>query len=161
VSNKFLIGVIGVTVLVLVVGVVAAVKWPASSASLTGGGKLQLAEKTYDWGDIPINGGKVEKAFEITNSGEGVLELANFATSCMCTTAVVEMAEGASPAFGMHEKSAWKGRLEPGDTAVVKVVFDPAYHGPGGKGVVTRVVSFETSDPDNKKVELWLKGKVI
>ncbi|OGY18043.1 MAG: hypothetical protein A2784_05015 [Candidatus Chisholmbacteria bacterium RIFCSPHIGHO2_01_FULL_48_12] len=160
-SNRFIIGVIGVTVLVLVLGAVAAVKWSASSASLAGGGKLQLVEKTHDWGDIPINGGKVEKVFEVVNDSETALELANFATSCMCTTVVVKTKEGESPAFGMHEQSAWKGRVEPGETAAVKVVFDPAYHGPSGKGVMTRVVSFETSDPDNKKVELWLKGKVI
>ena len=154
------------TVLVLVAGVVAALKWPANKATVLssssgGSGRLELAEKTHDWGEIPINGGKVEKVFGLTNAGEGELELANLATSCMCTTVVVKTRAGESPAFGMHEQSTWKARLEAGETAEMRVVFDPAYHGPSGKGAVTRVVKFETSDPGNRQVELWLKGKVI
>ena len=165
-NQKFVIGVVGVTVLVLVAGVVAALKWPANKATVLssssgGSGRLELAEKTHDWGDIPINGGKVEKVFEIKNSGEGMLELANFNTSCMCTTAVVKTRAGESPALGMHEQSTWKARLEAGETAEIEVIFDPAFHGPTGKGAVTRVVKFETSDPKNKQVELWLNGKVI
>lgn len=165
-NQKFVIGVVGVTMLVLVAGVVVAVKWPANKAEVLsssegGSGRLQMEEKTHDWGEIPINGGKVEKVFRLTNTGEGELELANLATSCMCTTVVVSTKAGESPAFGMHEQSTWKARLETGETAEMRVVFDPAYHGPTGKGTVTRVVSFETSDPANKQVELWLKGKVI
>ena len=49
----------------------------------------------------------------------------------------------------------------PGETAEIIADFDPAYHGPQGTGPVTRIVSFETNDPDHPYVELGFKGTVV
>ena len=161
-ERKFVIGVIGITAILLTLGVVVAMKWPGNGAEVSGEGtQLELKDRRYDWGEIPINGGKVEKVFEVKNVGKAVLELANFVTSCECTTVEVKTAKEASPVFGMHTKSAWKGEVAAGGTAEIKVVFDPAFHGPAGKGAMTRMVKFETNDDKNREMELLLTGKVI
>lgn len=164
-SPKFIIAVIGATVGLLVLGVVMVMRWPggqtAGLATSDNSGRVELAETRYDWGEIPIDGGNKEKTFGLKNVGQGVLEIGSLATSCMCTTVTVKTKLGESPVFGMHDNSAWKGKVEVGETAEIKVIFDPAYHGPTGKGVVTRVVKFETNDPAKRQVELWLTGKVI
>ena len=46
------------------------------------------------------------------------------------------------------------------ETAEVKVIFDPAFHGPQGRGAFTRIVKFQTSDPARRSVELTLTGVV-
>lgn len=161
-ERKFVIGVIGMTVILLTLGVIAAMKWPGNRAEVSGGGaQLEIKDRRYDWGEIPINAGKVEKIFEVKNAGRTVLELANFVTSCECTTVEVKTATEASPVFGMHTKSAWKGEVAAGEAAEIKVIFDPAFHGPTGKGAMTRMVKFETNDNKNREVELLLTGKVI
>ena len=79
----------------------------------------------------------------------------------MCTEAIVAIDGEKSPIFGMHTRSGWKGVIEPGQTAVVKVVFDPMFHGPQGTGPITRLVSFNTNDSENSTVELRLTGNVV
>lgn len=164
-NKKFIVGVIGGTILLLGLGVVVATNMSATSqaaGSLSNtGAKLELAERSHDWGNIPINGGKVEKVFEVKNSGTGVLELIGFETSCMCTTVQVKTSQGDSPLFGMHSNVSWKGRVNPGETAEVKVIFDPAFHGPQGRGAINRIIKFETNDPQERSVELTLTGTVI
>ena len=164
-NKKFLVGVIGATVLVLAAGVGLAAKMsgPAilSSSSSISGGKVEVAQTNYDFGTVPINGGKVERVYEVKNVGEEELKLSGMGTSCMCTTAQVVINGEKSPAFGMHDPSKWVGTVQPGETAEVVVIFDPAFHGPSGKGVINRIIKFTTSDPNKREVELSLNGKVI
>lgn len=114
----------------------------------------------FDWGNIDYGGGDAKHTFEIKNTGEAPLKLANIKTSCMCTTAKVITRAGSSPAFKMHEVSDWQGVLEPGETGKLEVDFDPAFHGPTGTGPVERIISVETSDPNKSYVEFNLKGVV-
>lgn len=120
-----------------------------------------IGEMSHNWGEIDINGGTVEKTFQIKNSGTDDLIVTNFITSCMCTEARVIINEEKSPIFGMHSKSGWKGIIKPGETANVKVVFDPMAHGPDAVGPITRFVSFETNALNNQKMELEVSGNVI
>jgi hypothetical protein len=152
-----------ITLSILAAGLVWAVKsgTPAAQLSQTQGTSLKLSDTNFDWGDIPINGGNVDKVFEIENTGSSTLELANFITSCMCTTVKVITSAGESPEFGMHDKSDWKGTIAPGESAQIKVVFDPAYHGPQGKGSLTRIIQFNTNASGSRQVELTLTGTVI
>jgi len=92
------------------------------------------------------------------------LEIANIATSCMCTKAYLKQGDNKSEGFGMKGMSAsssWKGIIKPGQTAEIIADFDPTYHGPQGIGSVTRMVSFETNDPDNPYVEVSFEGEVV
>ena len=123
--------------------------------------KAEVAEKNYDWGEIKINGGNAEKSFLIKNTGVGSLKLSGVSTSCMCTTAQVIIDGKGSPFFGMHQKSSWVGEVPDGKEAELKIVFDPAFHGPSGIGAMTRQIEVETNDKNNPKLEFTLKGNVV
>lgn len=123
--------------------------------------KAEVAEANHDWGEIKINGGKVEKIFMIKNSGSSALKLSEVSTSCMCTTAQVIIGGKGSPLFGMHQKSSWVGEIPAGEEAELKIVFDPAFHGPSGIGAMTRQITVATNDKANPKLEFLLKGIVV
>jgi hypothetical protein len=113
---------------------------------------VTIDKLSHDWGQIGINDGKVRAEFALTNSGSASLKLANVSTSCMCTTAQVEIDGRKSPYFGMHQKSSWSGEVAPGGVAKLVVEFDPAFHGPEGIGQITREITVETNDPDQKQL---------
>lgn len=128
------------------------------------GVKMEVAEERFDWGEIDYGGGLAIHSFKIKNSGAKDLEIANVATSCMCTLAYFKGPTGTSPKFGMKgmsRPSSYKGILKPGEEGEIVAEFDPAYHGPTGVGKVERAVSFETNDPDKPYVELLLYGNVV
>lgn len=123
--------------------------------------KAFVMETNHDWGEIKINGGKAEKVFLIKNVGSGPLKLSDVSTSCMCTTAQVIIDGKGSPFFGMHQKSSWVGEIPAGKEAELKIVFDPAFHGPSGVGAMTRQIEVATNDKNNPKLEFMLKGVVV
>lgn len=152
----------GVSLLILVLGLVLTSKSMAPVLKQNEKASIEiLGERSYDWGKININGGNVEKIFKIKNTGSADLEVTNFKTSCLCTEAEVIIDGKASPAFGMHTTSSWKGAIKPEQTADIKVVFNPIFHGPQGTGPITRLVSFNTNDSNNSNIEFTLTGNVV
>lgn len=119
--------------------------------SLTNSGKITpLENPAFDWGDINIEGGNVDRTFKFKNEGDKDLIIKSAGTSCMCTTAEVKLPNGTlSPKFGMHEKIIWGGIVKPGEEFEVKIVFDPLAHGPDGVGPIQREVYIETSSEIN------------
>lgn len=110
-----------------------------------------VAEKSrHDFGEIPIDGGDVTTVFTLTNRGDEAAELAAVYTSCGCTSAVLELADGSTVGpFGMPghgEMPEVDGTVEPGESIRVRVTFDPAAHGPQGLGSVMRAVNIHTRD---------------
>ena len=123
--------IIGVLLTAILVGggVVVMSRSPnAASLEKTDKTKFFTDHTNFDWGKINYNGGVVNHVFEIKNSGESSLKLANIKTSCMCTTAKISTKNGAGPTVKMHEVSDWQGVLEPGETAQLEVVFDPVFN---------------------------------
>ena len=123
--------------------------------------KAFVTETNHDWGEIKIDGGKAEKIFMIKSTGAGPLKLSDVSTSCMCTTAQVIIDGKGGPLFGMHQKSSWVGEIPAGKEAELKIVFDPAFHGPSGVGSMTRQIEVATNDKNNPKLEFMLKGNVV
>jgi len=161
-NNKLVIGFV-VGTLAIIVGGVFLVSKTGNSAQLevTQEAKAEIAETTHDWGEININDGNVTKVFKIKNTGSGALKLANVITSCMCTTAQVQINDKKSPSFGMHSKSSWLGEVAPGSEANVLIEFDPLFHGPNGVGAISRQISLETNDPKKLKITFNVLGNVI
>lgn len=149
--------------LLLIFGGVFFITKTNNRASLATNQTTQVAvDKTsFDWGEIGINNGKVQAEFDLKNSGSAPLQLANVSTSCMCTTAQVEIEGKRSPYFGMMQKSSWTGQVEPGKTAKLIVEFDPAFHGPQGVGQITRQAVVETNDPDQRQLTFVTTANVI
>lgn len=117
-------------------------------------------ETSYDWGTIKLNGGNVEKVFEIKNEGTETLLLSNVATSCMCTTAILARGEETSPEFGMHSKSNYVMEVPAGETANLKITFDPAFHGPSGVGPINRQIKVDTNNPEKPVLAFTLTAMV-
>lgn len=122
-----------------------------NSAANPDKGVLILTENKYDFGTISMANGTVNRDFEIKNDGQGELTINNIKTSCMCTTAVLEVNGEKSEVFAMHAASSpfWKMKLKPGETGKLTVTFDPNAHGPDATGPITREVTV-SSDSDGK-----------
>lgn len=133
----------------------------AAQIGQTAEAKVAVASTAHSWGDIPINDGDVEATFAITNEGSEALQLFNVSTSCMCTTAQLEVNGQSSPEFGMHTKSRYVTEVPAGGTAHLRVVFDPTFHGPQGTGPITRQVRIQTNDASQPELMFSMDGTVI
>jgi hypothetical protein len=161
-ESHIIAGVIIGTVVVIGGGVLIAGKAnQASQIGQTAEAKAAISSATHSWGDIPINDGNVEATFAITNEGTSPLQLFNVSTSCMCTTAQLEVDGRKSPEFGMHTKARYVTEVPAGGTAQLRVVFDPAFHGPQGVGAITRQVKLQTNDASQPELMVTLNGTVI
>ena len=158
--DKFIIAVFTVTLLALAGGLYMVSNSGGTSTVEANENVNAVVEKTSQaWGNIGINDGNVEAEFEIKNEGSDTLKLSDVTTSCMCTTAQI-ITDEESPVFGMHTKSDYIAEVAPGESARLKVVFDPAFHGPSGVGPITRQVKMATNDPDNPEINYMLTANV-
>lgn len=132
----------------------------ASESTMSENAKSVVEETSYDWGEIGINDGNVEKIFKIKNDGTDTLKLSNVVTSCMCTTAQLSLGDKTSPTFGMHSKSSYVLDVPSGETAELKVIFDPAFHGPSGVGPINRQIKVETNDQSSPELNFMLTAMV-
>ena len=125
---------------------------------------IETNPEFYEMGDIDINGGIVNREYEIKNVTDKTLKLKKIATSCMCTKAKVIVGDKETKLFGMegHGDKNPPVNLEiaSGETAKVLVEFDPAAHGPQGVGPFDRIIWLTFSDPAGVK-ELKFNGTVV
>jgi len=141
-------------------------------AKVTDSGTIQYTESfganldniTHDWGDISIEGGVVTNSYPFKNSGDSDLIIKTIVTSCMCTSAEVQLADGSvSPTFGMHDGTEWDYAIAPGEAFDVNVMFDPMFHGPDGVGAISRSIIITTSaeNVENGQVEIKASANVL
>ena len=164
-EQKFLV-VVGVVTLALLGGMIflAGKSGPGSIAQEVqsdSGAKAELAETSYDWGQIKMFDGNATATFEVKNTGSSTLKLFNGVTTCACTSAYLQVGDIKSNVFGMHTKSNGVFEISPGQSAELTVIFDPAFHGPSGVGPIERLVILETNDPENPKLTFAVSGEVI
>ncbi len=164
-DKKVIIIISLLTVLVLGGGVmIMGGQTQKASVEKTSGAKIQTFESSFDFKDVKYSEGNVKHEFKIKNNGTKDLTVANMATSCMCTKVYLQVGDNKSPEFGMKghsSSSAWKGVLKAGEEGQIIAVFDPTAHGPAGVGPISRIVSFETNDPDKPYVEFAFSGNVV
>lgn len=162
--DKFLTSLILITVLaiggVIYMANVNSAKDQEVKSEMTSEASISVNESSYDWGDIGIDDGNVEKTFQITNDGSDTLKLFEITTSCMCTTARLSLDEQESPEFGMHDKSDYVLEIPPGKTAELTVTFDPAFHGPSGVGPINRQISVKTNSSEKPTLQFLLTAMV-
>lgn len=159
---KVLVGIIVATLVILVGGIFLLGRTQGAPVGEVAG--LEVAPLSYDLGEVPINGGIVTREYEVKNTTEKTLRLKKIATSCMCTTAAVEIGEKTTQFFGMEghgdKNPPVNLELGSGQSGKVIVSFDPAAHGPEGIGAFQRLVWLTFSDPAGIK-ELTLTGTVV
>ena len=161
-TNLVIVITVLASVIILVLGILLITKTQPPLLEGSNGAKIELLTPlAHDFGEINIDGGLVEQVFKIKNGGNAPIEIANFKTSCMCTEAQVSINGENSPIFGMNTRSVWKGVVNQGEIADIKVVYDPMFHGPDGVGVMTRMVTFNTNDLENESIEFRIEANVV
>lgn len=160
--DKFIIGIVVVTVLILGIAVFFGTRMGATP-QVTADSQVSVSvdSNKYDWGTIDYDKGIVSKNFEIKNTSDIALKLYNVKTSCMCTTAQLKTSDVTSKKFQMHESSSDVIEVKPGETAELIVEFDPAFHGPSGVGPITRTITMSTNDTKNSTLTFNLTGNVV
>jgi len=112
--------------------------------------QLEVFPSAVELGNASIKGGVVETAIHVKNGGEEPLVISKLSTSCGCTTTSLSFEGKESPWFGMDMgqgvSKGWKAEIPPGETATLKVRYDPSFH-PDLEGYVVREIYIESNDP--------------
>jgi hypothetical protein len=113
--------------------------------------RIEMAEIERDLGTISQSKGDVSSDFELKNVGESDLIIDKLSSSCGCTSASVVYEGKVGPSFtmpghGKENPTDWQVAVKPGDTAILRVFYDPNAHG-DFTGAVTRTVSLFSNDP--------------
>ena len=120
------------------------------SSNSTTSGSLVASETQYDFGTISMKDGNVSTVFTVTNPTNKDVLLSRLVTSCMCTTAYIESADGEKGPFGMpgHGGAVPPANqiIKAGTSVGIKVVYDPNAHGPAGVGTIDRVITLTDSE---------------
>ena len=160
-EKKIIIILIFATILIVFGGILVLSKPSVTNIKASSDVKIITQNNSYDWGEIKYTGPKATKSFKIKNSGTDILKLYNIKTSCACTSAQITTEQDLSPLFSMHSSSSWTGEVLPGKEAELMVVFDQQFHGPSGVGTIERIITIQTNDVSQPKLEFNLKGKVV
>ncbi len=120
------------------------------SASGDENGNLTTEDNAFNFGTVPMYGGKVKHSFSLKNNGQGPVKISKIYTSCMCTEATLITGNAKIGPFGMPGHGGLTMRksqsLSSGEEAIIEVEVDPAAHGPQGTGPAKKVVYIETDD---------------
>lgn len=118
---------------------------------------IEITPSSYNFGTVSQAEGVVSGTMTITNKGNEVLILKKMDTSCGCTSAAVVYngVEGPKFSMAMHGTNPkdWKQAILPGDSAELKVYYDPNVHS-DLRGSVRRSVFVYSNDPRNKREEV-------
>ncbi len=136
--------------------------WKGNKSSSTGNGVLATIQgdatqatitepiPAYDFGLVSMAKGNVEHDFAITNTTNSDITINQAETSCMCTEVLLRLPDGKEMGpYGMSGHGSNFSRsvgavIKPGEVITVKVIFDPAAHGPAGIGKIERAVTLSS-----------------
>lgn len=133
------------------------------AALLTGQSAFAAAESFFDFGKISMAKGNASHDFRIKNIGPKPINITKIYTSCMCTTAILQMSSGKELGpYGMPGHGGFAPAISqivaPGEEIMVKAIFDPTAHGPAGVGPIERAIYVENDS--GKPVEIQFKAIV-
>ena len=144
--TKNLITLVSITAVIIIIAAIFRPA-PTENKSVADANSVLVSDATfYDFGEISMAKGTVAYEFKIQNSGNEKIDLDKIYTSCMCTSAWLIRGESRKGPFGMQGHGfapPVNEFLESGEEAMVKVIFDPAAHGPAGVGTIERSVFLE------------------
>lgn len=112
------------------------------------GAHLKLENVTYDFGDVPRKGGDLVREFRFVNDGTAPLVLVRVITSCSCLKA-----------------SFSKRPVEPADSGVIRITYEPHKSEPGAFNKVIQVYSNSVDGRDvitvqGNSIEGQPRGKI-
>jgi len=123
---------------------------------------ISLRPETFDFGNVSQKGGVVTTFFELKNEGKKDLVIERLDTSCGCTSAAIVFNGEEGPRFamaghGIKNPKNWKLIIPPGESAQLKVYYDPNVH-KDFRGPAIREIYVYSNDPIDfeKKVQIEL-----
>lgn len=119
--------------------------------------KAEVLTSLVDIGEMKVSEIK-EVSFQLKNIGNKPLQILNINSSCNCTFGKIIYKDMATKEYGMHKQSGYVTDIAPGDSATVKVIYNPSImpvYGP-----ILRDVYVSTNDPDNPKLIFTIKTSV-
>lgn len=123
---------------------------------------LYAPEVFHDFGTISMKNGDVLKNFTIVNPTGKDIKLKTVVTSCMCTKALIIRPDGSQKGpFGMPGMGYVPPAneiIKPGESRVIRAIYDPNAHGPAGVGMIDRFIKLV--DDSGNEIELEIKALV-
>ncbi|OGZ24579.1 MAG: hypothetical protein A2896_00495 [Candidatus Nealsonbacteria bacterium RIFCSPLOWO2_01_FULL_43_32] len=123
---------------------------------------IGLSSSFYDFGDVSEAKGVIATLFELKNEGKKDLIINKLDSSCGCTSASIISKGEEGPRYamaghGIESPLAWEVAIAPGESAQLKVYYDPSVH-QDFRGPATREISIFSNDPIDfeKKVVIEL-----
>lgn len=124
---------------------------------LKGAPIMEISPGFYGFGSVSVAEGAKSALLTITNKGDKALILNGMDTSCGCTSAAIVYKGVEGPKFGMAmhgtNPTNWRQVIPSGETAQLKVYYDPTVHR-DMRGSVTRSIFIFSNDPSNSKKEV-------
>lgn len=131
------------------------------SVSLKSAPSMEIEPSEYNFGSVSQAKGTVTATMTIKNNGVSDLVLKNMDSSCGCTSASViyKGVEGPKFSMAMHGTNPkdWKQVIPPGDSAQLKVYYNPNVH-KDMRGAFTRSITIFSNDPRNKIKTVDISG---
>jgi hypothetical protein len=150
------------TIIVFGIGTFLLSKGSSSGSSAS---TISLKHNSFDFGQVPMDKGHVKHNFDLSVDSKGSVEITKIYTSCMCTEARLIRTNGQTfGPFGMPghgDSGATSVKLSPGENFQIEADFDPAAHGPQGKGPIERKIIVESNSSSTPKIELTVKADVV
>ena len=119
--------------------------------------KAQVDKNFLDIGEMKVSQIK-EADFSLKNAGTKPLQILKVTSSCHCTFSQIIYQGKTSGKFGMNRRSGYVTDIASGETATVKVIYEPALM--PVSGIVEREVYVTTNDPDNEKLIFSIQANV-
>ena len=104
------------------------------------GAHLRLENATYNFGDVPRKGGDLVREFRFVNDGTAPLVLVRVITSCSCLKA-----------------SFSKRPVEPADSGVIRIIYEPHK---SESGAFNKVIQVYSNSVDGRDV-ITVQGNSI
>lgn len=125
---------------------------------------MELSTTDYSFGVISQSQGMVSTDIIIKNIGGKNLVLDYITTSCGCTTAKIVYRGISGPTFSMAghgvNPTKWEQVIQPGETAKLRVFYDPNAHG-DFQGAVSRSVTLYSNDSKGNRTEIRFNAQQI
>lgn len=120
--------------------------------------RIEISEVDRDLGTVSQKQGVVSTDFEFENIGESDLVINKLSSSCGCTSASVVYQDNIGPKFtmaghGQENPTDWEVAIKPGESAILRVYYDPSVHS-DFEGAATRTVSIFSNDPVEFEVKV-------
>ena len=139
-------------------GTAASVQGALGAAANGARSALVAPETFYDFGTISMKNWNVTKEFTVTNPTNEDITVKTVLTSCMCTTAFIVQADGSAKGPfsmpGMGYVPPANETIKPGESRIIRVVYDPNAHGPAGVGQIDRFVMLTDSSGGTLQFEI-------